>query len=137
MNCLGAVGAAQLLAYRSVAQQARDPGQRLEMVGARGLGRQQHTDQVDRLLVDGVEVDGRLELCEERVEPVQVRQLSVRDRDTVADPGRAQALALDQDFEYRPLGLRSQFGGALGQFLQRLLLAGSGVPDTGQSPAIS
>ncbi len=76
MNCLDAVGAAQLLAYRSVAQQARDSGQRLEMVGARGLGRQQHTDQVDRLLVDGVEVDGRLELREERVEPVQVRQLA-------------------------------------------------------------
>ena len=47
------------------------------MVGTRGLGRQQHADQVDWLHVDGVAVDGRLELCEEHVEPVQARQLAV------------------------------------------------------------
>ena len=56
------------------------------MIGTRGgLGRQQNADQVDRLFVDGVEVDGRLEPGEERVEPVQVGQLSVRDRDAVLD----------------------------------------------------
>ncbi len=124
VNCLCAVAAAQLLTGRPVAQQARHAGQRHEVIDACGLGRQQNADQVDRLFVDGVEVDGRLEPGKERVEPVQVGQLAVGDRDTVADPGRAQSLALDQDLEYRPLRLRGHFGGALGQFPQRLLLAG-------------
>ena len=44
------------------------------MVGAGGLGRQQQADQVDRLLVDGIEIDRLLETGEEPVQPVETRQ---------------------------------------------------------------
>src|SRR5208282_3506799 len=49
---VGVVGAAQLLADRTVAQQARDPGERAQMLGAGFGGRQQREHQIDRLIVD-------------------------------------------------------------------------------------
>src|SRR5690606_9960008 len=70
-DALGAVAAAQLLAEAVVAQQARHPGQRLQMVGAGVLGSQQQEDQVHRLVVDGVEVDRLFQPGEQAVDAVQ------------------------------------------------------------------
>src|SRR3712207_7973706 len=44
--------------FRSlIAQHARDPGERLEMVRARALGRDEQEDEIDGQIVDGVEID--------------------------------------------------------------------------------
>ena len=48
------VGAAQLVAHGAVAEQARDARQRLQVIGAGALGRQEHEDQIDRTLVHQV-----------------------------------------------------------------------------------
>src|SRR5690606_8245349 len=106
-------GAAQLLADRTVAEQPRHPRERLEVVCPGRLRCQQHENQVDRLIVDRIEVDRRLQPGEDTVETVQVRQLAVRDADAVADARGAQALALHKYLEQRTLGLAGDFGGLL------------------------
>ncbi len=84
VNGLGAVGAAQLVAGRPVAQQARYPRQGLQMIGSRRLRGQQHENQIDRLLVDGVEIDRCLDPGEKPIETVQAGQLPVWDGDAVS-----------------------------------------------------
>src|SRR5260370_3839309 len=96
-------GAAQLVANRLVPQQPRDARERLQMIGA-GAGRgQKHEDEVDRLVVDGLEVDRLLEPGEQAIEARQLGQPAVRQRRAVADAGRIEALALQQDLEDGPL----------------------------------
>src|SRR3546814_19501943 len=62
---------------------------------------QQHEDQVDRVFVDGIEVDRRLQAGEQPIETVQLRQLAVRDADAGADAGGAPPLALPQARDQR------------------------------------
>ena len=69
------------------------------MVGPRLLRRQQDEDQVDRLLVDRVEVDGPFEPREEALDPVDARELAVRDRDPVSDARGPEPLPLQEDVE--------------------------------------
>src|SRR5690606_41497886 len=68
------VGAAELVADGAVAEQAGDAGEGLEVVGAGALGGEQEEDEVDRLLVDGVEVDRLPEAGEQAVEAGEARQ---------------------------------------------------------------
>ena len=86
-----------------LAQDAGDAGQRLEVVGAGALRREQQEEQVDRLAVEGLEVDRLVEAREQAEQAVELRQLAVRDGDAVADAGRAEALALQQRLEDRAL----------------------------------
>src|SRR3546814_14627878 len=76
----GAVGAAKLFADRAVAEQARYPRQRLQVIGAGCLRCQQHEDQVNRMIVDGIEVDRRLQSGEEAIEAIQLRYRSEEGR---------------------------------------------------------
>ncbi len=94
------------------------------MVGAGTLGGQQDANQIDRLLVDRLEVDRRLQAGEHRLQVGQLGKLTVRDGDAVAHTGRAKPLALHEDIEDTPLGEVDQIGGAPRQLLQGLLLAG-------------
>jgi hypothetical protein len=61
---VGALGGAQLLHEVAIAQQARHAGQGLEVVGARALGSKKKENDIDRPLVDGIEVDGMAKACE-------------------------------------------------------------------------
>ena len=69
---------------------------------------EQHEQQVDRLAVDGREIDRPLQLGENPVDPVEPWQLAMRDRDPVSDSGRAEALAFVQNLIDRIFGLPGQ-----------------------------
>ncbi len=86
-------------------------------------GGQQQEDQIDRLFVDRVEVDGLFQPREHPIQTCKAGQLAVRDGDAIADAGGAQLLAFDQDVEDGALGQAGNLGGAACQFLQRLLFA--------------
>ena len=119
-----ALGAAEPGALRLVAQQARHPRERLEMVGAGGVGREQHEHQIDRTVVHRVEADGRLEAGEQPPQAVDFGELGVRDGDPEADSRAAEALALQQRVEDAAFADSGESGRRAGDFLQRLLLAG-------------
>ena len=78
-----------------------DRRERLQMLGA-GIGRrQQQEDEIDRPAVDRLVVDRLGEPREQAVDPVQPLDLAVRDRDALAESGRAQLLALGEAGEDR------------------------------------
>ena len=93
------------------------------MIGPRALGCQEEENEVDRLPVERLEIDRALEPREQADQLFEVRQLAVRDRDAVADPGAAELFALHQRFENQPLALPGQLGGARRKLMDRLLLA--------------
>ena len=105
-----------------LAQHAGDTGERLEVVGARALGRQQKKQHVDGFAVQRLEIDRLLQPCEQPEEPLQLRQLAMRDRDTLADPGRAEPLALKERVKDLPLVPPDQTRRVSSQIVQRLLL---------------
>ena len=94
------------------------------MVGPGILGSQQQEHQIDRRLVDGIEIHRLVETREHAVEAVQFGQLAMRDRDAAADAGGAKALTLQQDIENRPLVQAGRLRRAFRQLLQALFLAG-------------
>ena len=93
------------------------------MVRARPLLGQQEEHEVDRPFVDRVEIDGAVEPDEQAAEPVEIRDLAVRNRDSLADPGGSQPFALEQDAEHRALVEAGHLGGPPGDFLDHLFLA--------------
>ena len=48
-----------------VAQQSRNPRQRLEVIGTRAFRRQQQKNQIDRLAAERLEIDRAIETCEQ------------------------------------------------------------------------
>ena len=69
------------------------------MIGARILGRQQHENQIDRPVVDGVEIH-RLVYCREKtMDFFQLRQPAMRDGDTLAHAGGSKALPRQNGFK--------------------------------------
>jgi len=116
------IRAAQFFANRRVAQQPRDPGQGLEMVGPGRFRRQQQKDQIDRLLVHRIEIDRLVQAGEDAVKAVKTDRFAVRNGDAVADARRAQALALQQRVEDGALVDPGQRRRGLRQFLQSLFL---------------
>ena len=106
---------AQLLRHRRIAQDAGDPRQRLQMIGAGALRREQHEDEVDRLVVERIEIDRAREPRKDADQPVERAQLAVRDGDALADAGRAQALALQQRVEDLALGKPGEPRGRAGK----------------------
>ena len=96
--------------------------QRLEVIGAGAFGRKQQEHQIDRLVVQRLEIDRRIEPREDAGDALHAGELAVRNGDAVADPGRAQTLALQDRVEDFPLGDAGDRCGPLGQQLQQLLL---------------
>ena len=76
------------------------------MIGAGALGRKQKNDDIDFLAVDRVEVDRLGEAREDADDALQPLQLAMRNGDAMAEPGRAEPLALQQDVEDVALGNR-------------------------------
>src|SRR5690606_10734507 len=97
--------------------------ERLEGAGARRFGRGQQEDEVDRLAVEGLEVDRPFEPCEEAEQPVDPGRLAMGNGNAVADAGGAEALALEQRFEDVPFVEAGQLGRMCGQLLKGLFLA--------------
>jgi len=103
---------------RGVAQDARHVRQRLEVVGAGAHRRQQHHHQVNRLVVDRLEVDRGVQPREQRRHPVRAGDLAVRNGEPVAEPGRAQRLAIAHGLVDDRLVLSCDLGGSLGKPLK-------------------
>src|SRR5262252_6023197 len=101
--CIEVLCAAKLLADRPIAQKSRHPRERLQVVGARRFWRQQKKYEVDRLLVDRIEVHRRVQPQEHALQALQTRKLTVGDGNSIANPGRAKPLALQQNIEDLPL----------------------------------
>src|SRR3984957_11674974 len=114
---------AQLLGDVLIAQQPRDPRQRLQGIGARAFRRQQQEHEVHRLAVHRLEIDRAFEPGKQAEQFFQLGKLAVRDGDAIADGGGSELLPLQQNLENRAFVLSGQHGGARRQFLQRLFLA--------------
>src|SRR5260370_12835791 len=108
---VGAFGGAQLLDQAGVAQQSRHARQGFQMVRTGAFGRRQQEHDVDRAIVDGVEIDRLGESREQSDRLGERRQARVRDGDAAADARRAQTLALEQAVEQAAL-LRLEKSGA-------------------------
>jgi len=98
VQAVGGLGAAQLFAHGLVAQQARDTRQRLQVIGAGRFRGQQQEDQIHRMFVDSIEIDGLFQAREHAIEAFEVRQLAVRNGNAVADTRGAETLAFQQRF---------------------------------------
>src|SRR6266550_4200333 len=77
-----------------VAQQPRDAGERLEVIGARRFRREQQENQIHRLAIERLKIDRPIEARKQAYQFLQLRQLAVRDRNAVADAGAAELLTL-------------------------------------------
>jgi hypothetical protein len=93
------------------------------VISARRFRCEQQEDEVDRLVVERLEIDRALQPCEETKESAEFRKLAMRNRHTTTDAGRAELFALKQDFQNFLFALSRQLSRARGQFLNRLLLA--------------
>ena len=103
---------AELARDLGIAKQARDTGQRLEMVGAGTLRGEQQENQIDRLAVERLEIDRALQPREQAEHVGELGELAVRDGDAVADSGGTELFTLQQDFEDGAIALAGPNGGA-------------------------
>ena len=94
------------------------------MVGARAFGRHQQEDDIDRTLIDCIEIDGMSEACKQPDRLVERREPAVRNGNAATDAGGAQALTLEQAVEQTAFIYLEDAGGFAGQFGQQGLLAG-------------
>src|SRR5262245_64313176 len=92
------------------------------MIGAGGFRREQQENQVNRLIVECLEIDWLMKPRKHAKQTPQFRQLAVRNCNAIANRGRAELFALKQDLQDSLLVLPGEFGSARGQFLNRLLL---------------
>jgi hypothetical protein len=93
------------------------------MIGARAFGRQQQEDQIDRLTIERLEIDRSVKAGKQAKQTIELRQLAMRDRNAVSNPGGTELLALQQGFENRAFAETAEFGRTCSNFLNRLLLA--------------
>ena len=94
------------------------------MIGAGGLGRQQHEHRVYRLAIQRLEIYRPLETRKEAVNPVERWKFAVRNGNAGAKCRRAELLALQQDIENLTLWtVPSAPASFRCEFLQRLLFA--------------
>src|SRR5262245_10188849 len=96
---VGVLCAAKLLADRPIAEKSRYPRQRLQVVGAGRLWRQQKKYEVHRLLVDRIEVHRRVQPQEHALQALQTRKLAMGDGNTIANASRDKPLALQQNIK--------------------------------------
>ena len=69
------------------------------MIGAGAFRREQQEHDIDRLAVDRVEIDRLGKPREDADDALQPGELAVGNGDALAEPGRAQPLALQQHVE--------------------------------------
>jgi len=122
VKSFGRIRSAQLRHNVMIAQQAGDAGERLQMISTGVFGRQEQENEIDRLIVDRVELDGRGEAGEKPIDPGQCRDLAMRNGDAMAQARRAELLALQESLEDHPVIDCGQLGGSVRDFLQELLL---------------
>src|SRR5882757_2363611 len=89
----------QMISKRTFLQQTGNPRQCLQMQAGGILGRDQHKEKLRRSAVERIEIDAGYVAAEGADYFANAAQLAVRDRDTVADCGRTQALTLGQHCE--------------------------------------
>src|SRR6476469_9013898 len=92
------------------------------MIGARAFRGEQQKDDVDGCSVNGVEVDRIGEPGADAGYALQPNELAMRDGDTLAEPGRAQPLTLQQRVEDVALLQAGEPRRARRQILKQLLL---------------
>src|SRR5262249_57650576 len=92
------------------------------MIGSGRFGGQQQEDEVDRLIVERVEINSTVQARKQSEQPGQVRQFSMRDSNAIADRGAAELLPLHEDVEYRSFVLSGKQRCARCKLLQHLFL---------------
>ena len=69
------------------------------MISAGSFRREQQENQVNWLIVECLEIDWLMKPRKQTEEATQLRQFAVRNCNAIANCGRAQLLALKQDFQ--------------------------------------
>jgi hypothetical protein len=91
------------------------------MIGAGTLRGQQQKNEIDGLAVESLEIHRPVKPRERSEQPSEIGHLAVGNGDAITDRGRAELLALHEDFEDRALALPGQHRGARGKLVQHLL----------------
>src|SRR6266496_4352209 len=91
----------ELAAQLAVAQHLRELRQDSKVLFGRLLGHQQHENEIDGLAVGGVEGHGLSEAHKSADRLLQALDPAVRNRDPLAQAGRAEALPGEQTVEYQ------------------------------------
>src|SRR6266700_772897 len=91
----------ELAAQLAVAQHLRELRQDSKVLFGRLLGHQQHENEIDGLAVGGVEGHGLSEAHKSADRLLQALDPAVRNRDPLAEAGRAEALPGEQTVEYQ------------------------------------
>src|ERR1700712_27497 len=91
------------------------------MIGAGAFRGKQQKDQIDGLVVQSFEIDGRVQASKNTNDGLDIRKLAMRDRDPVSDACRTETLALQNDIEYFPFRQAGQLGSLGCEFLEQLL----------------
>ena len=92
------------------------------MIRARAFWREKQKYKVNGLIVQSLEIDRLIETCENADDGVDACELAVRYGDAIADAGRAEALALQDNIENFPLRKSCDFRRLCSQFLEELFL---------------
>ncbi len=92
------------------------------MVCTSVLGGEEAEDDVDRRVVERLELDRAGEAEQERLQLIEADELAVRDRDPAADTGRAEPFALIERVEDLALRKPRLASGDLAHLLERVLL---------------
>ena len=87
---------------RGLTHEPRDAGQRLEMIAAGVIGREQQEDEIHRLAVLALEIDRLGQAGEEGDDARQGLELDVRDGNAAAEPRRAEPLTLQERVDRSP-----------------------------------
>ncbi len=117
-------GLAQPLRGCRVAQRAGDAGECCQMLAPSALGDEKEEDQVDRPIVDRLEIDRSRQASEQPVEAGQPDDAGVRNGDAGTDAGRSQPLARRQGIVHGRFRDVDEVGGAASELAQRPRLVG-------------
>jgi len=106
-----------------LAHQARDASERFQVIGAGALRGKQQKNQIDRLAIERLKIDGAIKSCEHAEEPIaELAILPCGDGDAIADSRRTQLFALQsKSRKFWAFVLAAQRGSARRKFMQRLL----------------
>ena len=96
--------------------------ERLEVIRAGAFRRQQQEHDIDRLIVQRLEIDRGVQPRENARNAVEIGEFAVRNGDSLADAGRAETLTLQDRVENRPGGDARQFRCLFRDCLEKLFL---------------
>lgn len=121
MQGLGVNRLPQQFGIALVAQDPRDAGKRLQVIRACTFGSKQQEHQIDRLIINCLEVDRFDQPGENTNQTIERDELAMRDSDAMTDSGRTKAFALQQGIEYFPSRQTGYLSRMRRDFLDRLL----------------